>query len=195
MGWGIETDRGLLVEALVAAGYQVIAVSPLAAGRYRERHTISRSALRAFYPAALTAFGSDLGGRDAVAVPQLVLAARALAEFGDDPDRYASARARKDDAGTAPITRASGLPQLGLARAVGNRRLSTACHLMDVRRRDRLSRCPPLLRRPPGSWRHPSSGAPGPGERLVWILHGCLRHRQPYDKQLAWPASTAATAA
>jgi Transposase len=38
---GIETDRGLLVGALVGAGYQVIAVNPLAASRYRERHTIS----------------------------------------------------------------------------------------------------------------------------------------------------------
>jgi transposase len=38
---GIETDRGLLVGALVAAGYQVVAVNPLAASRYRERHTIS----------------------------------------------------------------------------------------------------------------------------------------------------------
>ena len=40
---GIETDRGLLVGALVAAGYQVIAVNPLAASRYRERHAISRA--------------------------------------------------------------------------------------------------------------------------------------------------------
>jgi transposase len=125
---GIETDRGLLVGALVAAGYQVIAVNPLAASRYRERHTISgaksdradarmladlvrtdrhhhrpakgdsglaeavkvlarghqqlvwarqrqanilRSTLRAFYPAALAAFGGDPGGRDAVAVLSL----------------------------------------------------------------------------------------------------------------------------
>ena len=30
---GIETDRGLLVGALVAAGYEVIAVNPLAASR------------------------------------------------------------------------------------------------------------------------------------------------------------------
>jgi hypothetical protein len=40
---GIETDRGLLVGALVAAGYQVIAVNPLAASRYRDRHTTSRA--------------------------------------------------------------------------------------------------------------------------------------------------------
>jgi hypothetical protein len=36
---GIETDRGLLVGVLVVAGYQVVAVNPLAASRYRERHT------------------------------------------------------------------------------------------------------------------------------------------------------------
>src|SRR3990172_6500873 len=34
---GIETDRGLLVGALLAAGYVVHAVNPLAASRYRER--------------------------------------------------------------------------------------------------------------------------------------------------------------
>jgi transposase len=37
----IETDRGLFVQALVAAGYQVFAINPLAASRYRERHTVS----------------------------------------------------------------------------------------------------------------------------------------------------------
>jgi hypothetical protein len=31
--------------------------------------------------------------------------------------------------------------------------------------------------------------------RLVGILHGCLRHRQPYNEQLAWPTPTAAAAA
>ena len=40
---GIETDRGLLVTALLAAGYLVHAVNPLAASRYRERHTVSRA--------------------------------------------------------------------------------------------------------------------------------------------------------
>jgi transposase len=38
---GIETDRGPWVAALVAAGYQVFAVNPLQAARYRERHTVS----------------------------------------------------------------------------------------------------------------------------------------------------------
>jgi Transposase len=122
---GVELDRGLLVAALAAAGYQVVAVNPLAASRYRERHGTSgaksdrgdakmladlvrtdrhnhrplagdselaeavrvlarahqsaiwsrqrqlnslRSALRAFYPAALDAFGTELATGEALAV-------------------------------------------------------------------------------------------------------------------------------
>ena len=38
---GIETDRGLLVSALIAADFQVYAVNPLAASRYRDRHHVS----------------------------------------------------------------------------------------------------------------------------------------------------------
>ena len=37
---GIETDRGLWVTALVAVGYQVYAINPLAASRYRDRHNV-----------------------------------------------------------------------------------------------------------------------------------------------------------
>ena len=38
---GIETDRGLWVGALSAAGYQVFAINPLAVARYRDRHHLS----------------------------------------------------------------------------------------------------------------------------------------------------------
>ena len=38
---GIEVDRGLVVTALLAASYQVYAVNPLAAARYRDRHATS----------------------------------------------------------------------------------------------------------------------------------------------------------
>jgi hypothetical protein len=31
--------------------------------------------------------------------------------------------------------------------------------------------------------------------RLVGILHGCLRHRRPYDEQVAWPTTSADAAA
>src|SRR5205814_4194552 len=56
----------------------------------------------------------------------MVLAARTLGEFGDDPHRYADAKARRNYAGTSPITRASGSKRVVLARYARNRRLSDA---------------------------------------------------------------------
>jgi transposase len=38
---GIETDRGLWVGALTAAGYQVYAINPMAVAHYRDRHHVS----------------------------------------------------------------------------------------------------------------------------------------------------------
>jgi transposase len=38
---GIEIDRGLLVGALLAAGYRVYAINPFAVSRYRDRHAVS----------------------------------------------------------------------------------------------------------------------------------------------------------
>jgi transposase len=38
---GIEVDRGLVVTALLAAGYRVYAVNPMASARYRDRHVTS----------------------------------------------------------------------------------------------------------------------------------------------------------
>jgi len=38
---GIETDRGLLVGALIASDYRVYAINPMAASRYRDRHQVS----------------------------------------------------------------------------------------------------------------------------------------------------------
>ena len=38
---GIETDRGLWVGALSAAGYRVYAINPLAVAHYRDRHHVS----------------------------------------------------------------------------------------------------------------------------------------------------------
>jgi len=38
---GIETDRGPWVQALLASGYEVFAVNPLQAARYRQRHSVS----------------------------------------------------------------------------------------------------------------------------------------------------------
>ena len=59
----------------------------------------------------------------------VVLGARVLGEFGDDPHRYADAKARKNYAGTSPITRASGTKKLVLARYARNRRLGDVLRL------------------------------------------------------------------
>ena len=279
---GIETDRGLWVAALSAAGYQVFAVNPMAVARYRDRHHVSgaksdasdaklladlvrtdrhnhrriagdspdaeaikvlarthqsliwartrqtntlRSALREYYPAALEAFedlahGDALGVLDRAPTPQqaarlplpmlqsalkrggrqrniaararqiraalrseqltappqvtaafaattratvgiitelnrqiteletklaahfethpdadiyrslpglgVILGARVLGEFGDDPNRFTDPKSRKNYAGTSPLTVASGKKHAVLARHVRNNRLYDA---------------------------------------------------------------------
>ena len=51
------------------------------------------------------------------------LGARVLGEFGDDRTRYGDARARRNYAGTSPITKASGTHRVVLARFARNERL------------------------------------------------------------------------
>lgn len=340
---GTETDRGLFVGALVAAGYQVFAVNPKAVDRYRDRHRMAggksdaadakvladlvrtdrhlhrpvaadselaealkvltrthkdliwqrqgqvnqlRSALREYYPGALEAFGTELAHPDALAVLALaptpergqrlspariasalrragrqryvearankiraaleavqlsapttvsnaygaatraavavllalneqiaaiedelaqrfeqhpdaeiyrslpglgvVLGARALSEFGDDPNRYESAKARKNYAGTSPVTHQSGKLRLVTGRRARNQRLADTCY--------RWAFCS----------LHASAGARayydalrarGKGHhgalwqlanRWVGILHGCLAARARYNETTAW---------
>lgn len=117
----------------------------------------------------------------------IVLGARVLGEFGDDPNRYADAKARKNYAGTAPITRASGKRRTVLARFVRNRRLADPlvwwafCSLT----------CSPGARACYDH--HRARGATHQqalrtlANRWVGILHGCLRHRACYDEFIAWP--------
>jgi transposase len=190
------------VQALIAAGYTVLAVNPLQAARYRERLGVSgaksdagdahmladmvrtdahqlravaadsaeaeavkvvarmhktliwertrasqrlRHALREYFPAALAAF-EDLDAPDTLerlgrapfpasaarlSINQISAAlkharTRVLAEFGDAKGRYASAKARKNYAGTSPITRASGKKKTVAARFLHNDRLIDA---------------------------------------------------------------------
>lgn len=341
---GIETDRGLWVQALIAAGYVVYGINPLQAARYRERRSVSgaksdsadahvladmvrtdahqlrpmsgdsaqveaikvvtrahktliwerartvqrlRYALRDYFPAAIEAF-EILGGLDepdalelltkapdpataarlttaqitaalkharrrkvadkAAAIqailraPQLtqpapvvsayaattramvailgtlnqqidvlegqvqahfrahpdaeivlsqpglgaILGARVLAEFGDDPHRYASAKARKNYAGTSPITIASGKKRSVITRYVHNDRLVDA---LGAQAFAALSRSPgarayydKLRARDVGH----RAALRQLGNRLVGILHGCLKTRTTYDETTAW---------
>ena len=122
------------------------------------------------------------------------LAPRVLAEFGDDPHRYADARARKNYAGTAPITRASGKMTVVLARFVRNRRLADALHQQAL---CALTSSPGARayydrQRATGAGHHKALRALS--NRLVAILHGCLKHRTTYHEATAWttPAQLAA---
>ena len=115
-----------------------------------------------------------------------VLGARVLGEFGDDPDRYASAKSRKNYAGTSPLTVASGKKRAVLARHVRNRRLYDA---IDQWAFCSLSTSPGCRayydeRRAAGDLHHQALRALG--NRLVGILHGCLRTRTLYDEHTAW---------
>jgi transposase len=53
----------------------------------------------------------------------VILGARVLGEFGDDPNRFTDAKCRKNYAGTSPLTVASGRKHAVMARHVRNPRL------------------------------------------------------------------------
>jgi hypothetical protein len=59
----------------------------------------------------------------------MILGARALGEFGDDPNGFVDATSRKNYAATSPITRASGKHRVALARYARNRRLADGSYL------------------------------------------------------------------
>ena len=102
------------------------------------------------------------------------------------PHRYASAKARKNYAGTSPITRASGKKKVVLARYVHNDRLADALSAQAFA----------ALRASPGARAYyDKQRARGIGHnaalrqlanRLVGILHGCLKTRTRYDEATAW---------
>jgi transposase len=115
-----------------------------------------------------------------------VLSARVLAEFGDDPNRYDDAKSRKNYVDTSPITRASGKSKVVLARYARNRRLANACQQWAFA----------AMKASPGARglydTHRAAGDThnralrAVANRLVGILHGCLRYHTLYDEHTAW---------
>jgi transposase len=124
----------------------------------------------------------------------VILGARVLGEFGDDPHRYRDAKARKNYAGTSPITRASGLSRKVLARQARNDRLvdalqqwafssmrgSPGARAYYLTQRDRKVGHQAALRQL--------------ANRQVGILHGCLKTGTRYDENTAWPTRNTAAA-
>ena len=116
----------------------------------------------------------------------VVLGARVLGEFGDDPNRYTDTKSRKNYAGTSPLTIASGKKRAVLARHIRNRRLYDA---IDHWAFTALTKSPGARalydqHRAAGDLHHQALRALG--NRLVGILHGCLRHRTLYNEHTAW---------
>jgi transposase len=115
-----------------------------------------------------------------------ITGARVLGEFGDGPHRYATAKNRRNYAGTSPITRASGKKKIVAARYVRNDRLIDALMLQAFA----------ALRVSPGarafydqqraSGREHNEALRRLASRLVGILHGCLKTRTCYDEATAW---------
>ncbi len=119
-----------------------------------------------------------------------VLGARVLGEFGDDPNRYTDAKSRKNYAGTSPLTVASGKKRAVLARYVRNQRLYDAIDLWAF---SALSASPGARafynqHRAAGNSHHQALRVLG--NRLVGILHGCLRHHTHYNEHTAWAHRT-----
>jgi transposase len=115
-----------------------------------------------------------------------ILGARELGEFGDDPHRYATAKARKNYAATSPVTRQSGKKKTVLARFRRNDRLADALH----------RQAQSALIASPGARAYydeqrdrgldHDAALRALSNRLVGILHGCLKTRTPYDEATAW---------
>ena len=116
----------------------------------------------------------------------MILGARVLAEFGDDPARYHDGKARRNYAATSPITRASGKRKVVAARYVHNDRLVDALNAQAFS----------ALTASPGARAcYDQLRARGIGHndalrrlanRLVGILHGCLKTCTLYDEDTAW---------
>jgi transposase len=116
----------------------------------------------------------------------VVLGARVLGEFGDDPNRYPDAKSRRNYAGTSPLTVASGKKRAVLARHVRNRRLYDA---IDQWALGAINNSPGARafydqHRAAGDLHHQALRALG--NRLIGILHGCLRHHTLYSEHTAW---------
>ncbi|MFV1963129.1 MAG: IS110 family transposase [Acidimicrobiia bacterium] len=116
----------------------------------------------------------------------VTLGARMLGEFGDEPERYIDAKARKNYAATSPVTIASGNYRNVKARWVRNDRLHDA-----VMQWARLAICnSPGARamydeqRGKGAGYHKAIRAVA--NKLVGCLHGCLKAGTLYDEEAAW---------
>jgi hypothetical protein len=115
-----------------------------------------------------------------------ILGARVLAEFGDDPLRYRDGKARRNYAATSPVTRASGKKKVVAARFVHNDRLVDALNAQAfaaLNASPGARACYDELR---ARGIEHNDALRRLANKLVGILHGCLKTRTLYDEATAW---------
>lgn len=119
-----------------------------------------------------------------------VLAARILAEVGDDQQRFTTAAGLRAFAGTAPVTRASGRSHYVKARKVRkvrNKRLGDACHwwAFSMLTKSPGARAHYDRRRAAGD--HHNAALRNLANKLLGRLWWCLQHDERWDDDTAWP--------
>ena len=115
-----------------------------------------------------------------------ILGARVLGEFGDDPDRYADGKARRNYGGTSPITRASGKKKVVAARFIHNDRLVDALNAQAFASLNASPGARALYDELRARGIEHNDALRRLANRLVGILHGCLKTRTLYDEATAW---------
>ncbi|WP_240107760.1 IS110 family transposase [Streptomyces sp. MUM 203J] len=120
------------------------------------------------------------------------LAARVLAEIGDDRTRFADARGLKAYAGASPVTRASGKKSNITRRWVKNNRLNHAGYLWAFSAITASPGAKAHYRRrrdDHGDWH--AAGQRNLFNRMLGQLHHCLKNRQLFDEHTAFPTPQA----
>jgi hypothetical protein len=115
-----------------------------------------------------------------------ILGARVLGEFGDDPHRYADGKARRNYAATSPITRASGKKKVVAARFIHNDRLVDALNAQAFASLNASPGARALYDAFRARGIEHNDALRRLANRLVGILHGCLKTRTLYDEPTAW---------
>lgn len=116
-----------------------------------------------------------------------ILAARVLAEVGDDTTRFATAQGLRAFAGTAPITKASGKSTVVRARHIRNRRLGDACHWWAFAAITKSvgARAHYHHRRAAGDSHN--AALRNLANKLLGRFWWCLTNNQPWREDAAWP--------
>ena len=115
-----------------------------------------------------------------------ILGARVLAEFGDDPRRYRDGKARRNYAGTSPITRASGKKKIVAARFIHNDRLIDALNAQAFAALSASPGARAFYDELRARGMEHNDALRRLASKLVGILHGCLKTGTVYDEATAW---------